>query len=119
MTCSSVCCSNVTSDVRQTCAIAYSSDVDVRFHFCNTIPLFLFDCVSFLTAILPGLCVFSDRNPAMEYTEKLPVEIDPEMWFTRGWNWQKCMDRWKGRGGKSQRGEEKKRRRDKIREEKE
>ena len=79
MTCSSVCCLNVTSDVRQTCAIAYSSDVDLRFHFCNTILLFLFDCVSFLTAILPGLCVFSDRNPAMEYTEKLPVEIDPEM----------------------------------------
>ena len=75
------------------CAIAYSSDVDLRFHFCNTILLFLFDCVSFLTAILPGLCVFSDCNPAMEYTEKLPVEIDPEMWFTRGWNWQKCMDR--------------------------
>ena len=53
MTCSSVCCLNVTSDVRQTCAIAYSSDVDLRFHFCNTILLFLFDCVSFLTAILP------------------------------------------------------------------
>ena len=62
-------------------------------NYTTTIPLFLFDCVSFLTAILPGLCVFSDRNPAMEYTEKLPVEIDPEMWFTRGWNWQKCMDR--------------------------
>ena len=72
-------CLNVTSDVRQTCEIAYSSDVDLRFHFCNTILLFLFDCVSFLTAILPGLCIFSDRNPAMEYTEKLPVEIDPEM----------------------------------------
>ena len=86
-------CLNVTSDVRQTCEIAYSSDVDLRFHFCNTILLFLFDCVSFLTAILPGLCIFSDRNPAMEYTEKLPVEIDPEMWFTRGWNWQKCTDR--------------------------
>ena len=28
----------------------------------------------------------------MEYTEKLPAEIDPEMWFTHGWNWQKCMD---------------------------
>ena len=93
MTCSSVCCLNVTSDVRETCEIAYSSDVDLRFHFCNTILLFLFDCVSFLTAILTGLCVFSDRNPAMEYTEKLPVEIVPEMWFTRGWNWQKCMDR--------------------------
>ena len=56
MTCSSVCCLNVTSDVRQTCAIAYSSDVDLRFHFCNIL-LFLFDCVPFLTAILPGLCV--------------------------------------------------------------
>ena len=58
MTCSSVCCLNVTSDVRQTCAIAYSSDVDLRLHFCNTILLFLFDCVSFLTAILPGCVSF-------------------------------------------------------------
>ena len=83
----------------------------------NTILLLLFDCVSFLTAILPGLCVFSDRNPAMEYTEKLPVEIDPEMWFTRGCNWQKCMDRWKAEQGRGR--EKRKIRREKIREEKE
>ena len=61
--------------------------------FCNADLLFVFGCVSFLAAACLGLCVSSDRNPAMEYTEKLPVEIDPEMWLTHDWNLQQCMER--------------------------